>query len=95
MALEKCKECEKEISDSARICPYCGYKRKRKKTWLWILLALLSAFMAFGIYENNQPYADARSAVRACWEMARTNLGLINGCKDMERRFIAKWGFQP
>ena len=24
MALTKCKECEKEISDRAKICPQCG-----------------------------------------------------------------------
>ena len=26
MALIKCKECEKEVSQSAKICPHCGVK---------------------------------------------------------------------
>lgn len=31
MALIKCIECKKEISDTAKICPHCGYKLKRRK----------------------------------------------------------------
>ena len=30
MALIKCKECGKEISDSAKVCPNCGYKNDDK-----------------------------------------------------------------
>lgn len=26
MAMIKCKECEKEMSDYAKICPHCGYE---------------------------------------------------------------------
>lgn len=26
MAMIKCKECEKEMSDHAKICPHCGYE---------------------------------------------------------------------
>lgn len=32
MALIKCKECGKEISDKAKNCPYCGYKDKTENT---------------------------------------------------------------
>lgn len=31
MALIKCLECGNEISDTAKICPHCGYKLKMKK----------------------------------------------------------------
>lgn len=31
MALIKCIECKKEISDTAKICPHCGYKLKSRK----------------------------------------------------------------
>ena len=31
MALIKCKECEKEYSDTLDVCPHCGIKEKRKK----------------------------------------------------------------
>ena len=30
MALIKCKECGKEISDTAKVCPNCGYKNDDK-----------------------------------------------------------------
>ncbi len=28
MALIKCPECDKDVSDSAEICPHCGYRLK-------------------------------------------------------------------
>lgn len=31
MALKKCKECGKDISASADVCPYCGAKSTAKK----------------------------------------------------------------
>ena len=31
MALIKCPECGKEISDKAKACPECGYKMKKSK----------------------------------------------------------------
>ena len=31
MALINCPECEKEVSDSAKLCPHCGYKINSKK----------------------------------------------------------------
>lgn len=37
MALINCPECGKEISDSTKICPHCGYKLKNKsdgKKWM-------------------------------------------------------------
>ena len=30
MSLIKCPECQKDISDSAKICPNCGYSLKSK-----------------------------------------------------------------
>lgn len=30
MALIKCKECEKEYSDTLDTCPHCGYKRENE-----------------------------------------------------------------
>lgn len=38
MALIKCPECEKDISDSAKKCPNCGYKIKKAKNKRFILL---------------------------------------------------------
>ena len=40
MALIKCKECKKEISDSAKQCPHCGYKKK-KIGFFWPIIMIL------------------------------------------------------
>lgn len=37
MALINCPECNKEISDTARICPNCGYKIHKRKCIFGIL----------------------------------------------------------
>lgn len=33
MALITCPECKKEISDTAKTCPNCGYKIKKTEKW--------------------------------------------------------------
>lgn len=65
MALMKCPECEREISDQAKICPHCGHpiaalqaalensvkekKRERKKTIWLIILFILVTPILYGI----------------------------------------------
>lgn len=46
MALIKCRECKKEISDKAFACPYCGYKKNNiKKKLLFIFCIVLLSFV--------------------------------------------------
>ena len=40
MALIKCKECKKQISDTAKQCPHCGYKKK-KIGFFWPIIIIL------------------------------------------------------
>ena len=47
MALIKCKECKKEISDSAKQCPHCGYKKK-KIGFFWPIIMILILIGYFG-----------------------------------------------
>ena len=58
MALIRCPECNKEISDTAISCPHCGYilkpntnksskKRKGCFTWILFLIALILAALYF------------------------------------------------
>ena len=41
MALIKCNECKKEISDSAKQCPHCGYKKKKLRLFWPIIIILI------------------------------------------------------
>ena len=45
MALVKCKECGKEISDTVKVCPNCGYREKKqidkKKLIICIVVVLV------------------------------------------------------
>ena len=47
MALIQCPECKKQVSDTAKTCPHCGYKlnaqqvKHRNKIILWIIVSLL------------------------------------------------------
>lgn len=47
MALEKCTECGKEVSTSAKLCPYCGKKNPTDKMGLAAKLFL--AFIVFAV----------------------------------------------
>ena len=63
MALIKCYECEKEISDEAGACPHCGAKRKKKAgpiAWIVAGIVLLGIIMSAG----KQGGEDAAEAAR-------------------------------
>ena len=48
MALILCPECNKQVSDSAKTCPHCGYKlnvkqvKYRNKIILWVIVSVLA-----------------------------------------------------
>ncbi len=47
MALVKCKECNKEVSGSAKTCPNCGVKYPKKTS---VVTWIVASFLAIGIY---------------------------------------------
>ncbi|MDE5423360.1 zinc ribbon domain-containing protein [Ancylomarina sp. DW003] len=52
MALINCLECKKEISDSVKSCPHCGFSiNKKKSNWLTWTLGVIAIIMAV-IYYN-------------------------------------------
>jgi len=65
MALENCKECAKEISTKAKICPHCGYKRQ-SEFWQWIkaiilfFIVLIVVMLTIGSFidKNDEPSAS-------------------------------------
>jgi len=42
MAMTSCKECGKDMSDTAKACPHCGARISKTKWWLWIPLGLVA-----------------------------------------------------
>ena len=52
MALVKCKECNKEISDVAKQCPSCGYKIKKVGLFWPIIFGLILFGYFFGDEEE-------------------------------------------
>jgi RNA polymerase subunit RPABC4/transcription elongation factor Spt4 len=67
MALTKCSECNKEISDEAKSCPFCG-KRAPKKTsrFTWAVLALILIAVGMNVSRPDpSPEQIASAAVDA------------------------------
>lgn len=52
MALVKCEECGKEISSNVKVCPHCGYKRKRG-IWFYIMIFLIAIIILAILGSNN------------------------------------------
>ena len=61
MALVPCRECGKEVSEEAKVCPNCGVKtpsKKRHQRGLYIMIAVLLTFVggaAYGYYRVTAP----------------------------------------
>ena len=69
MALIKCPECEKEISDTVKKCPHCGYSLKKKnnkniivKIIILVIAILLVIFIAQNVHNNNIQKKKAEEA---------------------------------
>ena len=55
MALIKCPECGKEISDKAKACPECGYKMKKSK--------IIKKLIVMGLLVGTMDIATANNTV--------------------------------
>ena len=53
MALIKCKECNREISKSAKTCPSCGAKNKQTGFFTKLVLGLIVFTVAVNIFRAN------------------------------------------
>lgn len=86
MALVKCTECEREVSENALKCPHCGNrlpssKIKRRYTWWiiasYILLCLLHAIYTFAIESNSAPKIQDVSATLGIYSIVGFAFSLI------------------
>ena len=71
MALITCKECEREISTSAKACPHCGAKRSSPISTIWTAVKVIVAvFVGFVVYQctsltNRPPAVDGPQGTTA------------------------------
>ncbi|EMF6620125.1 zinc ribbon domain-containing protein [Escherichia coli] len=90
MALIKCPECQKEVSDSALYCPACGKQLQKLKRsflgriikWFFILFNIFMIYMLLvglgGTSEIiNNATSDATSDAEKAGAVIGTGLGLI------------------
>lgn len=78
MALIRCPECDKEISDTSDICINCGYKINKTNTkntanfppkkGLLIIIALLVVIVI--VYLNNKKENDTTESLVSCDELS-------------------------
>jgi hypothetical protein len=47
MALVNCRECGKEVSNQAKVCPHCGARRRNKVAGVIVAVLLLPFIYAF------------------------------------------------
>ena len=111
MAIILCRECKKEISDTASSCPHCGaVAHKPAKTGLLLLLlapvGLLVVFLGFGAIKANTPEgkekSKLRTAIELCWSEAKKQSNtpsqarfVAGACEQMEADFKAKFRVDP
>ncbi|MBE9582555.1 MAG: zinc ribbon domain-containing protein [Proteobacteria bacterium] len=66
MALKKCKECGKEVSTKADLCPHCGAKQKGKGIGCGgaLLILIVIAFIGSQFSEYSQKAEERKQAAR-------------------------------
>ena len=55
MALTKCKECGKEISKKAKVCPGCGHPVKKKSGCAPVMLIAILLILLLSLYSPPEP----------------------------------------
>jgi len=77
--LKKCKTCGKDIAKSAKVCPHCGAKNKRKSKLIGVLAILgLIISIIWGISDANEGVKRASSMEGQIGIVNNTELYEIN-----------------
>ncbi len=105
MALVNCKECEAQVSSTAKTCPTCGAKPVASTSYAWLLLLPVSgiiAFLGFGMLNSSPEKSKARAAIDYCWEQvdtlpaASTNREFVTkSCQRMVSSYESEFGKAP
>ena len=59
--MKKCHVCKEEIAASAKVCPKCGAKQKKKK-WIYILAAVVLLGAIGAVFGNNDDDSSSTSS---------------------------------
>lgn len=97
MALVYCRECGKQVSDSAASCPGCGASNGKKGEKSHIAAGILALFLGgFGVHKFylGRPMQGIIYLV-LCWTLIPSFVAMIEGiiylCTS-EQNFQAKYG---
>lgn len=96
MALVKCKECGKEMSDTVKKCPNCGYKEKKpvnKKVFIIIGVILVVLCVSAGIFiiKSNKPLTDREKDAVACISNYKSMLKNVDSLQVHDIRWFEKF----
>lgn len=69
MSMTECGECKHAISTTATMCPNCGAKVPRTKWWFWVPLAVIAAFLIYGM-TIPEYVSQAREVKKVCEQLA-------------------------
>ena len=59
--LKTCKECNKEVSKKAKICPHCGVKNRYSRVWI-VLFSIIGFFILISMFSQVKESTDSLSS---------------------------------
>jgi hypothetical protein len=98
MALTKCEECEKEISDKAITCPHCGISIKKyyESVYPDILFHFTTKDGLLSILENNFNLSYAREKIQGITTIRELGVPMVSFC-DLKlselKLHMSKYGY--
>ena len=104
MELVECKECNKQISEDARICPGCGAKQRVNPALKLLIgvVVIFAAFLIFGATRPDDGRSQSRMAIEVCWkDQRRASLTPVESrfiagvCEKLEDDFREKYRVNP
>lgn len=107
MALIKCTECGKDVSDEAKTCPHCGVAIKHKGSalfWVFVVFfVLVVGVLSLGAGKSDPVKTQARQAYDLCMDdlasadRARngTSAFIAGTCERLRGEFKQKYGTSP
>lgn len=77
MALLNCEECKSQISDTAKVCPKCGFKMKRKIGLGFYVFVILLVIVVFNLNPSNRGFPEIEEASTIAVEDQKAKLAKI------------------